>query len=92
MLLSPGYVITGRLANLIRELGALPQPEIEAIIGLLAPDTAAVVREMALASRKANDLPLTDAIGLTLDRWWETTARSKVEADLRIHAQQAAPR
>ena len=92
MLLDPGSVITRCLANLARELGMLTKPEVEAIAELLPPDSAAFVREMASATRKAKDQPVTDAIGPALDRWWETTARGRAEADFRFHAQQSARR
>jgi|GEM_PF-4054097 hypothetical protein len=92
MLLDPGSVITRCLANLARELGTLTKPEVEAIAELFPPDGAAVVREMAWATQKAKDLPVTDAIGPALDRWWETTGRGRMEADFRFHAQQPARR
>ncbi|MCX6927879.1 MAG: hypothetical protein NT154_32425, partial [Verrucomicrobia bacterium] len=85
MMLDTGSAITHCLANLVRELGTLAPPEVEAIAGLLPPDRAALVREMAAAAREAKDLPVTDAIGPALDRWWETTASGKVEADFRLH-------
>jgi hypothetical protein len=87
MLLDPGAVMTLCLANLAKELGTLTTPEVEAIAGILPPDSAVVVREMAAAARTAKDLPVTDAIGPALDRWWETTGREKVEADFRHHGQ-----
>ena len=88
MLLDPGSAMTHCLANLARELGTLRPPEVEAIAGLLPPDGAVLVSEMAAAARTAKDLPVTDAIGPALDRWWEITARARVEADFRFHAQQ----
>jgi len=90
MMLNPGSAITHCLANLARELGTLTPPEVEAIAGLLPLDSAALVREMASAAREAKDLPLTDAIGPALDRWWETTASGIVEADFRSHAKPSA--
>jgi hypothetical protein len=92
MLLDPGSALTRCLANLARELGTLTTPEVEAIAGLLPPDGAVFLREMASAVRTAKDLPVTDAIGPALDRWWETTAKNKVAADFRFHAQQPARR
>jgi hypothetical protein len=92
MLLDPGSAITHCVANLARELGTLTPSEVEAIAGLLPPDSAALVREMASAARKAKDVPVTDAIGPALDGWWGTTGRGKVEADFRLHAQQPARR
>jgi hypothetical protein len=92
MLLSSESVITRCLANLIRELGTLKEPEVEAIAGLLPPDGAALVHELAMATRSAKDLPVTDAIGPVLDRWWETTGREKVAADFRHHIQQSVRR
>jgi len=92
MLLGPGSVITGCLANLVRELGTLTKPEVEAIAELLPQDGAALVREMASVTRKTKDQPVTDAIGPVLDRWWETTARGRVEADFRLHAPQSGHR
>jgi len=92
MLLDPGSVITRCLGNLARELGTLTKPEVEAIAGLLPPDSAALVRGMAAAAPKTKELPVTDAIGSALDRWWETTARGKVEADFRLHAPRPARR
>jgi hypothetical protein len=87
MLLDPGSALTHCLANLAQELGTLTAPEVEAIAGLLPPDGAVLVREMAAAARKDKNLPVTDVIGPTLDRWWETTGREKVEADFRHHGQ-----
>jgi len=92
MLLDPGSAITHCVANLARELGTLTPPEVGAIAGLLPPDSSALVREMASAAREAKDVPVTDAIGPALDRWWETTGGGKVEADFRLHAQQPARR
>lgn len=91
MLLDPGSAMTHCLANLARELGTLTPPEVEAIAGLLPPDSAALVREVASATRKVKDFPVTDAIGPALDRWWEATARGEVEAGFRFHAQPPAP-
>ncbi len=87
MLLDPGSVLTHCLANLGRELGTLTTPEVEAIAGLLPPDSAVFVRDMAAAARTAKYQPVTDAIGPALDRMWETTARSNVEAGFRFHVQ-----
>ncbi len=92
MLLDPRSVITRCLANLARELGTLTKPEVEAIAELFPPEGAAVVREAAWATWKAKDLPVTDAVGPALDRWWETTARRKLEADFRFHARQSGRR
>ena len=88
MLLDPGAALTHCLANLARELGTLTTPEVEAIAGLLPPDGAVLVREMAATAREDKNLPVTDVIGPALDRWWETTVRSSVEAGFRFHTQQ----
>jgi len=92
MLLGPGSVITRCLANLARELGTLTKPEVKAIAELLPQDSAALVREMASAARKGKELLVTDVIGPALDRWWETTARGRVDADFRLHAQPVSRR
>ena len=89
-LLDSQAAITHCLANLARELGTLTPPEIEAIAKLLPPDGAVLMREIALAARKTNNQPVTDAIGPVLDRWWETSAKGGVEAAFRFHAQQLA--
>jgi len=90
MLLDPRSVITRCLGNLTRELRTLTKLEIEAIAGLLPPDNAALVRQMAPAAARKKELPVTDAIGPALDRWWETTASGIVEADFRSHAKPSA--
>jgi hypothetical protein len=92
MLLSPGSVITRSLANLARELGTLTKAEVDALAGSLPPGTAAAVREIAAAARDAKELPMADAVGPALERWWEATARTRVEADFRFHAKQPARR
>jgi hypothetical protein len=86
MLLGSGSVIPHCLANLGRELSILTKPEVEALAGLLPPEGAALLREMAWASGKAKDLPVEDAIGPALDRWWESSARSRVAADFQFWA------
>jgi parvulin-like peptidyl-prolyl isomerase len=91
MLLDSRSAITGCFANLAGELGTLAQPELEALVNLLPPDGASVVREMASGARKAKDRPVTDAIGPALDEWWRTTGRGSAEADFRLHAPQSAP-
>ena len=92
MLLDFASVMTRCLANLARELGTLTKPEVEALAELFPPDGAALLREMAWASGKATDLPVADAVGPALDRWWETTVRQSFEADFRFHAHQSAHR
>lgn len=90
MLLDPGSVLTRCLGNLASELGTLTPPEVEAIAESLPPNSAAIVRELARASRKAKDLPVVEVIGPILDRWWETTARRALESDFRFHARTSA--
>jgi hypothetical protein len=85
MLLSSGSVVPHCLANLGRELSILTKPEVEALVGLLPPDAAALLREIAWASGEAKDLPVEDAIGPALDRWWKSSARSRVAADFQSH-------
>jgi hypothetical protein len=92
MLLDSASVMTRCLAHLARELGTLTKPEVEALAELFPPDGAALLRQMAWASGKAKDLPVADAVGPALDRWWETTVRQSFEADFRFHAYQAAHR
>ena len=92
MLLDPGSVMTRCLANLARELGTLTKSEVEAIAECFPPDGAAVVRELASATAKAKDLPASEAVGPPLDRWWETTAGGRFEADFRFHARRPAQR
>jgi parvulin-like peptidyl-prolyl isomerase len=87
MLLSSGSVMTECLANLARELGTLTPPEVEAMAGLLPPDSAALMREVAAAARQAQDQPVADAIGPAMDRWWETTGREKIGTEFRLHGQ-----
>jgi hypothetical protein len=85
MLLDPGSVITRCLGNLARELGSLSTPQVEAIAEALPQEYGTLIRQMASACGKARDLPVAEAIGPVLDRWWETTARRAVEADFRFH-------
>jgi thiol-disulfide isomerase/thioredoxin len=90
MLLDPESALTHSLANLTRELGTLTPPEVEAIAEFLPPAGAVLLRDLAAAARITNNVPVADAIGPALDRWWETTVRGSVEAEFRLHTQQLA--
>lgn len=64
----------------------------QAMAGLLPPESTAVVREVASATREGKDRPLTETIGPALDRWWESRARKQAKAGFRFHAQPSSRR
>jgi hypothetical protein len=86
MLLGPDSVVTRCLANLVRELGALNPAQLEALAGFLPPGGRSTFRELAAAAADAKDRPVSEAVGPALDRWWESSGKSQLEADFRYHA------
>ena len=51
----------------------------------LAPADSWFQTRICEAPHKANDIPVTEAIGPALDPWWKIIVREGFESDFRVH-------